>query len=89
MQLRHTYQQLLTRRHFFGRSATGIGTAALASLLGSASQSSAQSNGALPEVHFPARAKRVIFLFMSGAMMAHPAELFWITLFMWAWAWLS
>ena len=27
------HQQLLTRRHFFGRTATGIGTAALASLL--------------------------------------------------------
>ncbi len=59
-------QQLLqTRRHFFGRSATGIGTAALASLL-----SNDQRAAAAPDVagrHRPARAKRVVYLFMSGA----------------------
>jgi hypothetical protein len=53
---------LLTRRHFFGRSATGIGVAALASLLNS--QASATAAGGL--THFAPRAKRVIYLFMSG-----------------------
>ncbi len=51
---------LLTRRHFFGRSALGLGTAALASLLGRAA-------GAAELPHFPAKAKRVIYLFQAGA----------------------
>ena len=33
MDLNHEYQRLLTRRQFFGRTAAGIGTAGLASLL--------------------------------------------------------
>ena len=45
----------LTRRHFFGKSATGIGAAALGSLL---------SAETLP--HFAPKAKRVIYLFQSG-----------------------
>src|SRR5437763_11220442 len=49
-----------TRRQLFGRAAAGIGTAALASLLGPA----AWAEGALP--HFAAKAKRVIYLFMHG-----------------------
>lgn len=56
------------RRQFFGRSARGVGVAALTSLL--ASESSAEgrsSEGALSQLHFPAKAKRVIYLFMSGA----------------------
>src|SRR2546429_268807 len=44
----------LTRRHFFGRAATGVGAAALASL------------DLAAQTHFPARAKRVIYLFQSG-----------------------
>lgn len=52
--------QLLTRRHFFGRAATGIGVAALASLL------QEDARGAdLP--HFRPTAKRVIYLLQSGA----------------------
>ena len=50
----------LTRRHFFSRASTGIGVAALGSLL-----ADDQAPGALP--HFPAKAKRVIYLFQSGA----------------------
>src|SRR6516162_3073127 len=61
---------LLTRRHFFGRSATGIGLAALASLL-SADLPAAEPrtpSGGLPGLpHFKPRAKRVIYLFQSGA----------------------
>src|SRR5687768_3439656 len=49
---------LLTRRHFFSRTATGIGTAALSSLL------TAESTG-LP--HHAPKAKRVIYLFQHGA----------------------
>jgi hypothetical protein len=44
----------LTRRHFFQRTAAGIGIPALASLLNA-------------ETHFPATAKRVIYLHQSGA----------------------
>ena len=61
-----------TRRHFFGRTAAGIGTAALASLLNpelSAAPKEKLATGAevpgLP--HFAPKAKRVIYLFMSGA----------------------
>ncbi len=61
----------LTRRHFFGRSATGIGMAALASLLGQElrgdSTTGAKVHGGLPGLpHFPPKAKRVIYLFQSG-----------------------
>src|SRR5437867_4865501 len=51
----------LTRRHFFGRMAAGIGTAALGSLL---NPSLFASTGHAP--HFTGKAKRVIYLFMAG-----------------------
>ena len=51
----------LTRRHFFSRGATGVGLAALGSLLGR----EAGAADALP--HFAAKAKRVIYLFQHGA----------------------
>ncbi len=60
----------LTRRHFFGRAATGIGTAALASLLNPQLLSAATTStdhGVLGQPHFTPSAKRVIYLFMSGA----------------------
>jgi hypothetical protein len=63
-------QLLLTRRHFFGRSAAGIGVAALATLLSEERRACGQqsSNGGLPGLpHFPPTAKRVIYLFQSGA----------------------
>ncbi len=54
----------MTRRHFFGLASTGIGTAALASLLAE----DAQASGGLPGLpHFPPKAKRVIYLFQHGA----------------------
>ncbi|MGH9631719.1 MAG: hypothetical protein ACRD7E_25715, partial [Bryobacteraceae bacterium] len=55
---------LLTRRHFFGRSAYGIGAAALAGLLGEDLQ--AREGGLTGIPHFPPRAARVIYLFQSG-----------------------
>jgi hypothetical protein len=62
---------LLTRRHFFGRSAAGIGTVALASLLNERlfaadADPALKTNGALPALHFAPQAKSVIYLFMSG-----------------------
>jgi hypothetical protein len=61
-------QIMLTRRQLFGRAATGIGTAALGSLLGSALAPSAQAANGLPGFpNFPAKAKRVIYLHQSGA----------------------
>ncbi len=66
-----------TRRQFFGRSTTGIGAAALASLLqrdGYAAPAAphsktggAKTGGLAGLPHFAPRAKRVIFLFQSGA----------------------
>ena len=54
--------QLQTRRHFFGKA--GLGLAALSSLLGE----SAQAADGLPGLpHFTPKAKRVIYLFQSGA----------------------
>lgn len=64
------YELLLTRRQLFGRTAAGIGTVALATLLNpDALASSARSgfHGALKQPHFPPKAKRVIYLFQSGA----------------------
>jgi hypothetical protein len=60
----HEQQLLLTRRHFFGRSATGIGVAALASLLNGQAVAGREAPSRGP--HFAPKAKRVIYLFMSG-----------------------
>ena len=57
--------QLETRRQFFGKTAQGLGIAALSSLL--ARDALAAKSSALGDGHFPARAKRVIYLFMAGA----------------------
>ena len=59
--------QAETRRHFFGRAALGLGTAALASLLPKSTASAASSNSALSAPHFAPKAKRAIYLFMAGA----------------------
>lgn len=66
--------QRQTRRHFFQNCGVGIGKIALASLLAqssSPSQTVASEAAASPfapkEAHFPAKAKRVIYLFMAGA----------------------
>ncbi len=65
----------MTRRYFFGRSAAGMGVAALAALLGedlSAEDSGEKgppnvSYAGLPGMpHFAPKAKRVIWLFQSG-----------------------
>src|SRR5690349_15542257 len=67
----HALELILTRRHFFGRSALGIGTAALASLLSPRAFAdsvglSAGGHTGISCPHFPPKAKRIISLFMSG-----------------------
>ena len=57
---------LLTRRHFFGRQATGIGIAALASLLSRSAAAETRVGGLEGIPHFAPKAKRVIYLFQSG-----------------------
>ncbi|MEM1443746.1 MAG: DUF1501 domain-containing protein, partial [Verrucomicrobiota bacterium] len=58
---------LETRRQFFGKSAKGLGAVALTSLLGRDFASGAQSSKPGGAMHFAPKAKRVIYLFMSGA----------------------
>jgi hypothetical protein len=60
-------QLLITRRHFFGRTATGIGLAALASLLSDDLLAASETGGLKGLPHFPPKARRVIYLFQSGA----------------------
>ena len=71
MNLFRELQQSQTRRQFFGRGATGLGAVALASLLdenlfAGNDAASKPHSGILPGLHFPAKAKRVIYLVMSG-----------------------
>jgi hypothetical protein len=57
----------LTRRHFFGLASTGLGAAALASLLTPRLFAGAGQKPGLPELpHFAPKAKSVIFLHQSG-----------------------
>ncbi len=65
------HELMLTRRQLFGRSALGLGTAAMANLLGPemlVGKEPAPPNGGL---HHVAKAKRVIYLFMSGGPSHH------------------
>src|SRR5262245_10784174 len=64
------FKKLITRRHFFRDCGVGIGSMALASLLGLKVKGEiAQSANPLApkKPHFPGRAKRVIYLFHAGA----------------------
>jgi hypothetical protein len=61
-----------TRRHFFGRTACGLGTAALANcmspqLFANSSPELGTHGGSLPALHHAPKAKRVIWLFMADA----------------------
>ena len=71
MQPLQEHLQTQTRRHFFSKSATGIGVAALASLLNQDARgvpTAPTSNNGLPGFpNFPAPARRIIYLFQSGA----------------------
>src|SRR6266513_712250 len=64
----------ITRRALLGRTATGVGMAALAHLLGEdalgvlTTAPMASAVGGLAGLpHFPAKAKRVVYLFQNGA----------------------
>ena len=59
----------MARRAFLGRSAHGLGALALAGLLhGRAAAAPPTAKGVVSPLHFPARAKRVIWLYMAGGM---------------------
>jgi len=60
----HEHQLGITRRSFFGHSATGIGLAALASLLGENALGETEES---PLTQIAPKAKRVIYLFQNGA----------------------
>ena len=63
------YVSLESRRQFLGKSAKGLGLAALSSILGNGlmGKSSGSDSGFLSTTHFRPKAKRGIYLFMSGA----------------------
>ncbi|MFV1964399.1 MAG: DUF1501 domain-containing protein [Pirellulaceae bacterium] len=66
----HEYGQAMTRRHFFGRAAMGLGTAALASMLPARGMAvpELKASGGIPGLpHFAPKARRAIYLFMAGA----------------------
>jgi len=74
----HQHMLSETRRHFFARGATGLGTAALASLLQSSAMAGngdavapadSLSSGEVPDYlkKYAPKAKRAIYLFMAGA----------------------
>ncbi len=67
------YELLTTRRQLFGRAALGLGTAAMVNLFGS--KLTADDTAVGPAVsgglHHQAKAKRVIYLFMSGGPSHH------------------
>jgi hypothetical protein len=64
----------ITRRHFFQDCRVGLGSLALASMLGGGKLAGAEASGINPATspfaprppHFPAKAKNVIYLFMAG-----------------------
>jgi len=67
------FRLTVTRRSFLGRSATGLGTVALASILNPRLLADSSSGGELERwrgvvnpLHHPAKAKRVIWLYMAG-----------------------
>ncbi|MEM8487087.1 MAG: DUF1501 domain-containing protein [Bacteroidota bacterium] len=69
----HNYKSLSSRRDFLARTAMGLGAAALGTLinpgvsLGAGKGDDDQRiKGILAEPHFPAKAKRIIYLFQSG-----------------------
>jgi hypothetical protein len=65
MNTSHEEQLLMTRRHFFSRCGTGMGAAALALLMKGSGLAQQAGVPGLP--HFAPKAKRVIYLYQSGA----------------------
>lgn len=56
------------RRAFLRKSAGGIGSLALASMLDPSMLHAAPSRGVVNPIHHPAKVKRVIYLYMAGGM---------------------
>src|ERR1051326_4391453 len=74
LEIRKEAAQFITRRWFFRQCGVGLGSIALASLLGTdkalgkSSAAVATNNPLAPkQPHFTPKAKRVIYLFMGGA----------------------
>jgi hypothetical protein len=62
----HDHALAMTRRHFFGRGALGLGAAALAAIVPGRAAAATQTGG-LPDLpHFAPKARRAIYLFMNG-----------------------
>src|SRR5262245_26539484 len=68
-------ERLVDRRTFLGHSSLGLGTIALAGLMqprlfgataSPVADAAAASRGVVNPLHFPAKAKRIIFLCMAG-----------------------
>lgn len=64
-------QQQLLRRHFFGNASLGVGTIALSQLLGNSAAAAPDSlspgiGANMAGFHHPPKAKRIVYLFMSG-----------------------
>src|SRR3954467_4649638 len=58
--------QRVSRRHFFGTSAAGIGSVALSTLLGPSATATSTASSPQSRLQFPPRIKRVIYLFQAG-----------------------
>lgn len=77
MDPRREHELMLTRRQLFGKTAFGVGTLALSSLLQAdllpgLPQDKGQKHGGLPGLpHFAPKAKRVIYLSMNGGPPQH------------------
>ncbi|MBX3443271.1 MAG: DUF1501 domain-containing protein [Planctomyces sp.] len=64
--------QALTRRHFLRQSQSGLGAAALATLMGQGAAAATDADPMAPrQPHFEPRAKSVIYLHMAGSPPQH------------------
>ena len=61
------YNQAYTRRQFFRKSGTGLGVAAMASLLGEKGFAASQPAGGVAFPQFAPKAKRAIYISLIGA----------------------
>jgi len=61
------YNNALTRRQFFRKSGTGLGVAAMASLIGERGFAAAESIGKMNVPQFAPKAKRAIYISLIGA----------------------
>lgn len=60
----------LSRRSFLKKTSLGLGTIALNSMLNPSALAANPLNGLLGSGHFPAKAKRVIFLCQAGGRLS-------------------